>query len=176
MNINYCTQCGGTVVLRNVDRDNIKRHICSQCNFTHYQNPKIVTGCLVYKNEQILLCKRAIEPRLGLWTVPAGFMENGETTRQAARRETIEESGANVELNKLFIVANLPHANQVYMLYLAELKGNDFHSSHESSDVKLFTKENIPWNNIAFYTVKLALTKFFEDSEKNQFSLHEIDF
>jgi ADP-ribose pyrophosphatase YjhB (NUDIX family) len=176
MTITFCSNCGGTLELKIPDGDTIHRHICSQCGLTHYQNPKVISGCLVYQNDQVLLCKRAIEPRIGLWTVPAGFMENGETTRQAAQRETIEESNANVELANLFIVANLPHANQVYLLYLAKLLDNNFHPSNESSEVRLFSKEQTPWNEIAFYTVKLALSKFFYDLDRNHFSLHEIDF
>jgi len=181
MDIKFCTQCGGSVVFILPDKDTHQRHICTQCGFIHYQNPRVITGCLVYKDEKVLLCKRAIEPRFGLWTVPAGFMENGESTRLAAQRETFEEAGVEVVLNRLFVIANLTHANQVYMLYLAELLDDCFHfscekSSYESSDVQLFTKEQIPWDNIAFYTVKLALIRFFEDFNNDQFLLHEIDF
>lgn len=176
MEIKYCSQCGSPVDSATPAKDNFKRYICTQCNFIHYQNPNIVTGCLVHKGDQVLLCKRSIEPRYGLWTVPAGFMENGETTRQAAQRETIEEAGATVELKNLFVIANLTHANQVYMLYRAELKGDNFQPGYESSDVKLFDEAQIPWDNIAFYTVKLALKHFYSDIQTKQFNLHEIDF
>jgi ADP-ribose pyrophosphatase YjhB (NUDIX family) len=175
MDIKFCTQCGGSVQQTIPHGDSHARYICSQCGFIHYQNPNVVTGCLVHKNDKVLLCKRSIEPRHGLWTVPAGFMENGESTRVAAQRETTEEAGANIKIKDLFVLANLTHANQVYMLYRAELIDDDFQAGHESSEVKLFDEKQIPWDSIAFYTVRLALEKFCYDYKKGQFSLHEID-
>ena len=173
----FCSQCGSSTEHKIPDGDNNKRDVCTNCGFIHYDNPKIVAGCIVYKGDKVLLCKRAIEPRFGLWTVPAGFMENGESTKEAAKRETIEEAGANIEPEQIYVIANLPHANQVYFLYLAELEDSSYSSGHESSEVRLFAKDEIPWDEIAFYTVKLALTKFFEDKEQeNQFQLHEIYF
>ncbi|WP_347815418.1 NUDIX hydrolase [Hahella sp. CR1] len=175
MDIKYCSQCGGSVSLATPAGDSHSRHICDQCGYVHYQNPKVVTGCLVYQGDKVLLCKRAIEPRLGMWTVPAGFMENGESTRDAAKRETMEESGAIVAMQDLFLVANLPHANQVYMLYLAELKDTGPHGP-ETSETQLFNKDDLPWDEVGFYTVKYGLMRFFEDLDKGKFSLHEIDF
>lgn len=176
MPINFCIECGGNVTLCEVTGETLHRYVCTQCDFIHYQNPKVVTGCLVYKNDKVLLCKRAIEPRIGLWTVPAGFMENSESTRAAAQRETIEEAGAKVELKELFLLANLTQSNQVYILYLAELQNTQFSPGTESCEVELFSKSEVPWDDIAFHTVKLALTKFFEDLESRCFVLHEIDF
>lgn len=174
--MNYCSECGGRVRLKIVKDETHQRYVCDSCNTVHYQNPNIITGCLVYKNKKILLCKRAIEPRAGLWTVPGGYMENGETSRNAARRETLEETGSEVKLKELFVIANSPHANHVNLLYLAELQQADFHPTTESSEVALFTENEIPWDEIAFYTVKLALTWYFEDQNKGRFLLHEIDF
>jgi len=176
VSIKFCSSCGGLIELKVPSGDTFQRHICTQCGSTHYLNPKVISGCLVYQNDQVLLCKRAIEPRLGLWTLPAGFMENGETTRQAAIRETLEETGATIKTNELFAITNSPHINHVNIFYLAELKSLDFHSTLESSEVILFKKDDIPWDRIAFHTVKLILEKFFIDIEKGRFSVHEIDF
>lgn len=172
----YCSECGGRVRLQIVEGETHHRFICENCNTIHYQNPKIITGCLVYKNNKVLLCKRAIEPRSGLWTVPGGYMENGETSRNAAHRETLEETGSDVNLKELFVIANSPHANHVNLIYLAELQQANFHPTTESSEVCLFSANEIPWDDIAFYTVKLTLTWFFEDQSKGWFLLHEIDF
>ena len=122
----YCSQCGSRVVLMIPDGDNRERHVCEQCGFIHYQNPKIVTGCIAEWNNSILLCRRAIEPRYGLWTIPAGFMENGETVEHAAQRETIEEACAEVEITDLYSVVNIPHVNQVYMIFRAQMKNANF--------------------------------------------------
>lgn len=181
MEIKYCSQCGSPTELKIPDEDYSERFICTKCSHIHYLNPKIICGCIVYKEDKVLLCKRAIEPRLGLWTVPAGFMENGETTRNAAVRETQEEANININTGKLFSISNLPHANQVYFLYLADLENESFSVTPESSEIALFSKDEIPWDEIAFHTVKLSLTKYFEDFEsdnesKKNFKLHEVDF
>ncbi|ABC29867.1 ADP-ribose pyrophosphatase [Hahella chejuensis KCTC 2396] len=176
MEIKFCSQCGETMRWRLPEGDNRSRFVCDKCNFIHYQNPNIVSGCIVYKEDSVLLCKRAIEPRAGLWTLPAGFMENGETTRHAAERETFEETGARISADKLFAITNSPHANHVNIFYLAKLKDSRFHPTSESSEVQLFKKSDIPMDNIAFHTVKVVLELFFRDVERGNFSLHEIDF
>ncbi len=165
----FCSVCGSRVGVGIPAGDNRERHICEHCGTIHYQNPKIVTGCIISKGDRILLCKRAIEPRYGLWTVPAGFMENGETTYQGAMRETWEEAKARVQVEDLYITVNLPHINQVYMLFRAQLIGDDYGPGEESLQVDLFEPAQIPWDKMAFPTVSLALEQFLADSETGDF-------
>ena len=122
----FCSECGNTVTQRIPEGDNVLRHICDQCNFIHYQNPKIVVGCLPVWKDQVLLCKRAIEPCSGLWTLPAGFMENQESLEQGALRESAEEANTNLELENIYSVISLPHINQVYVIYKAKLLDLNF--------------------------------------------------
>ena len=151
------------------DGDNRERHVCEQCGFIHYQNPKIVTGCIAEWNNSILLCRRAIEPRYGLWTIPAGFMENGETVEHAAQRETIEEACAEVEITDLYSVVNIPHVNQVYMIFRAQMKNANFGAGEESLETELFTEDSIPWSDMAFPVVVETLRRFFLDRNRNEF-------
>ena len=167
----FCSQCGHPVEQRVPAGDNLPRFVCQQCETIHYQNPNIVAGCLPMFGNQILMCKRAIEPRYGLWTLPAGFMENNETLEQAAMRESMEEANANVKLLNLYTVFSLPHVNQVYMLYLAELLDDNFSPGIESLEVKLFDEKDIPWNELAFRTIHYTLKYFFEDRRRGQFEL-----
>lgn len=167
----FCSQCGHPVEQRVPTGDNMPRFVCQQCDTIHYQNPNIVAGCLPMFGDQILMCKRAIEPRYGLWTLPAGFMENNETLEQAAMRESMEEANANVKLLNLYTVFSLPHVNQVYMLYLAELLDDNFSPGIESLEVKLFDEKDIPWNELAFRTIHYTLKYFFEDRRRGQFEL-----
>jgi ADP-ribose pyrophosphatase YjhB (NUDIX family) len=149
----------------------------------HYQNPKLVVGSIpVWEGDgklQIMLCKRAIEPRYGFWTLPAGFMENGETTEQAAVRETTEEAGANIELHQLFTLLNVPHVHQVHLFYRATLKNLHYAAGIESLEVKLFTAAEIPWSEIAFPTITHTLQYFLEDNKKarngGSYALHTLD-
>tara|TARA_B100000925_G_C21926587_1_gene438311 strand:+ start:431 stop:892 length:462 start_codon:yes stop_codon:yes gene_type:complete len=141
----------------------------------HYQNPKIIAGCVVLDQNKVLLCKRAIEPRYGLWTLPAGFMENGETVAQAALRETWEEARATPDLDQLYVVTSIPRISQVYMLYLAYLNGSQYDSGPESLETRLFSIEEIPWDELAFHTVRDTLIQLKKDLEKGIFSLHCID-
>ncbi|WP_287028601.1 NUDIX hydrolase [Pseudomonas sp. UBA6310] len=159
----FCNQCGGTVSERIPAGDNRPRIVCDQCQLVHYQNPRIVAGCLPVWGEQVLLCRRAIEPRRGFWTLPAGFMENGETTEQAASRETLEEACARVSGLQLYTVFDLPHISQVYMLFRAELVDLDFAAGDESLEVKLFHEAEIPWSELAFPTIGRTLEWFFAD-------------
>ncbi|PZP23848.1 NUDIX hydrolase [Pseudomonas kuykendallii] len=159
----FCNQCGGTVSERIPAGDNRPRFVCDQCQLVHYQNPRIVAGCLPVWGEQVLLCRRAIEPRRGFWTLPAGFMENGETTEQAASRETLEEACARVSGLQLYTVFDLPHISQVYMLFRAELVDLDFAAGDESLEVKLFHEAEIPWSELAFPTIGRTLEWFFAD-------------
>jgi len=168
----FCSQCGEPVTQRIPDGDNRPRFVCDNCEIIHYQNPNIVAGCLPVYEDKILLCKRAIEPRYGLWTLPAGYMENNETVEQAAIRESQEEANANVELQQLYTVFSLPHANQVYMMFRARLLDENFSAGIESLEVELFDESEIPWDQLAFSTIDYTLKYFFEDRKRGEFSLH----
>jgi ADP-ribose pyrophosphatase YjhB (NUDIX family) len=166
----FCSECAHPVELMVPAGDNRPRYVCPQCAAIHYQNPKMVIGSIpVWERDgvlQVLLCKRAIEPRYGYWTLPAGFMENNETTADAARRETEEEAGANIELGKLFTLLNVKHVHQVHLFYLATLRDLDFAPGEESLDVQMFTESDIPWNDLAFPTIRTTLECFFADRAK----------
>lgn len=167
----FCSSCGGSIKQVIPEGDNRKRYVCSDhtCGEIHYQNPRIITGCLPSYKDQILLCRRAIEPRHGLWTLPAGFLENQETTAQGAQRESIEEANANLNMKELYTIFDIPHINQVYFFYRAELIDTHFSPGIESLDVRLFNKEDIPWSELAFPVIKKALEYYLEDSAKQEF-------
>lgn len=166
----FCSECAHPVALAIPEGDNRPRYVCPQCQTIHYQNPKLVIGTLpVWEHDgklQVLLCKRAIEPRHGYWTLPAGFMENEETTEQAAIRETEEEAGADIELGPLFTLLNVAHVHQVHLFYLARLRSLDFAPGEESLDVQMFAQDEIPWDDLAFPTVRNTLELFFADRVK----------
>ena len=166
----FCSECAHPVALAIPEGDNRPRYVCPQCHTIHYQNPKLVVGSIpVWEKDgqlQVLLCRRAIEPRHGYWTLPAGFMENEETTQQAAVRETEEEAGANVELGNLFTLLNVAHVHQVHLFYLATLRDLDFAPGIESLEVALFTEDQIPWDELAFPTIRSTLELFFADRIK----------
>ena len=149
----YCSNCGNSVVERIPEGDNRLRFVCDHCDTIHYQNPRIIAGCLPVYDYKVLLCKRAIEPRYGRWTLPAGFMENGETTRQAALRETWEEARAEVDIEGIYTIFNLPHINQVYMLFRGNLKNTNFGPGEETLETTLFGQHEIPWDQLAFPAV-----------------------
>ncbi|MCF7203359.1 NUDIX hydrolase [Pseudomonas oligotrophica] len=159
----YCSQCGASVASRIPPGDNRPRFVCDGCQTVHYQNPRIVAGCLATWEEQVLLCRRAIEPRRGFWTLPAGFMENGETLQQAAARETLEEACAVVRDLQLYTLFDLPHIDQVYLFFRAELASPAFAPGEESLEVRLFRQDDIPWSELAFPTVGRTLECFFAD-------------
>ena len=161
----FCSQCGNPVSQKIPQGDNRLRHVCDQCQTIHYQNPRIVAGCLPVWKKQVLLCRRAIQPRYGLWTLPAGFMENGETIEQAAIRETLEEACARVRDLQLYTLFDLPHINQVYMLFRAELADLDFAAGEESLEVQLFDEVDIPWSELAFPSIGRTLEYFFADRQ-----------
>ena len=151
------------MTIRVPDGDHRPRHVCTGCGAVHYQNPKIVAGCVPEHDGRILLCRRAIEPRLGYWTIPAGFMENGETTQDAARRESLEEAQAEVEIGSLLAVVHVLHADQVHVMFRARLPQPAFGVSAESLEVMLCDEAEIPWHDIAFRSVDFALRRYFED-------------
>ena len=167
----YCSKCGSRVEKKIPVGDERERFVCKDCETIHYQNPNIVTGCIPEYGNQILLCRRAIEPRYGLWTLPAGFMENGESTQQGAARETWEEAKAKVDDLTLYTVFNLPHISQVYMLFRAKLLNLDFAPGQESLEVKLFDEADIPWDELAFPVVKETLELYYQDKAQANFSL-----
>lgn len=170
--MNFCSHCGHKVILTIPSGDSHVRHVCPACGAIHYQNPRMIVGTIPEWEDKILLCRRAIEPRYGLWTLPAGFMENGETTSQGAARETLEEAHARVEVGDLFSLYNLPHINQVYLMFRARLLDLDFHPGAESLEVALFTEKDIPWDRLAFRTVEATLTAYFRDRAAGRFGFH----
>jgi ADP-ribose pyrophosphatase YjhB (NUDIX family) len=174
--LKYCRVCGTTVIYRLPDDGDTKeRAICTACHTVHYENPLNVVGTVPVWGEdgaQVLLCKRNIEPRRGKWTLPAGFMELGETTEQGAARETDEEAGAQFEMLGLFSVMNVVQVGQVHLYYRARLLSTQFNPGHETMEARLFTEAEIPWDEIAFRTVQETLLRYFEDRRKGHFGVH----
>lgn len=168
----FCSTCGGDVSLKIPDSDNRERYVCNHCGAIHYQNPKVVTGCIPQWEDRILLCRRAIEPRYGYWTLPAGFLENGETTYEGAMRETEEEASARVEIDDLYTVFNLPHIDQIYMMFRARLLDLDFGPGEESLEVALFDEADIPWDALAFPVIVETLKLYFADRANGGFGSH----
>ncbi|CUI05089.1 NUDIX hydrolase [Massilia sp. P8910] len=180
----FCSDCAHPVDLLIPEGDNRPRYVCKQCTAIHYQNPKLVVGSIpVWQPEgeevRVLLCKRAIEPRHGFWTLPAGFMENSETTAEAAVRETEEEAGADIEIGSLFSLLNVAQVHQVHLFYLARLRSLDFAPGIESLDVRMFAEHEIPWDELAFPTIRKTLELFFADCarmpEDGGFGFHTHD-
>lgn len=168
----FCSLCGASVELRLPPDDNRTRHVCTACGEIHYQNPKLIVGAIPEWQGKILLCLRAIEPRYGLWTLPAGFMENGETTIDAAVRETLEEANAQVEIGELYSMYNLPYIDQVHLLFRARLLSLDFSPGIESLEVRLFSEQEIPWDTLAFRPVHFTLQHYFADRQTGDFRFH----
>ena len=174
--IKHCKNCGSAVEYRLPDDGDTKqRAVCPACGTVHYENPLNVVGTVPYWGEQVLLCKRNIEPRWGKWTLPAGFMELNETVAQGAARETLEESGAVFELEGLFTLVNVAQVGQVHLFYRARLLSAQFDPGHETLEARLFTEAEIPWEEIAFRTVKETLTRYFDDRRSGKFSIHTLD-
>lgn len=179
----FCSACAHPVALIIPLNDNRPRFVCTQCDTIHYQNPKMVVGSIPAWEQEgetcVLLCRRAIEPRYGFWTLPAGFMENNETTAAAALRETHEEAGASIVLHGLFSLLNVPHVDQVHMFYRATLLDLNYLAGPESLEVGIFPESKIPWKEIAFPTVAHTLKFFFEDNKKTkqggEYGFHPFD-
>ncbi|MSQ19110.1 MAG: NUDIX domain-containing protein [Betaproteobacteria bacterium] len=170
--MNFCSSCGQRVALQIPDGDNRHRYVCGACSIIHYQNPKMVVGAIPEWGSKILLCRRAIEPRHGKWTLPAGFMENGESTAEAAARETLEEANARVEMGPIFSVISVPHVDQVHIFYRARLLDLNFSPGTESLEVELFEEQDIPWREVAFRTVTTTLERYFHDRGQGTFQCH----
>ena len=171
----FCANCGAKVLQRVPPGDSLPRWVCDECGEIHYQNPKMVVGTIPEHEGRILLCRRAIEPRYGYWTLPAGFMENDETTAQAAARETQEEAGANIEMGEPFTLISVPRVNQVHLYYRARLKNLEFKPGEETIEVALMEEGQIPWKEIAFRTVGLTLKHWFADRGRGTFQFHAED-
>ena len=165
----FCSNCGKAVEQRIPEGDDRPRYVCAHCSTIHYQNPKIVVGCVAVHGDRVLLCRRAIEPRHGFWTLPAGFMERGESTQQGALRETWEEARARVENESFYRMFDLPHINQVYMFYRGDLVNGEYGVGPESLESTLFTEAEIPWHDIAFPVMVETLREFFEDRKNGHF-------
>jgi len=171
--VKFCSVCGSADIERRVpDGDTLPRDVCANCATIHYQNPKVVVGCLPEWEDRVLLCRRAIDPRYGLWTLPAGFLENGETLANGALRETLEEAHARVAIGELYAVISLPQINQVYMMFRARLVDLDFSAGAESLEVRLFDEGDVPWESIAFRTIARTLRNYFLDRRLGRFALH----
>lgn len=170
--MNFCTNCGGATAEKIPLGDHQVRRVCTQCSYIHYVNPKVICGALALWENKVLLCRRAIEPRYGLWTLPAGYMELFETMEQGAARETREEAEAEVEIQQLYCMYNIPRIGQIYILFKANLAEGKFGAGEETIESRLFTEEEIPWNDLAFPSVERTLRHYFEDRKTGQFATH----
>jgi ADP-ribose pyrophosphatase YjhB (NUDIX family) len=168
----YCGQCGLPVALKTPPGDHLPRYVCEHCGTIHYQNPKLVVGCLPEWEGKVLLCRRSIEPRAGFWTLPAGFMENGETLEQAALRETREEALAEIQLLAPLACVSVPHVNQVHFMFHGRLLHGKYGIGAETLEVALFDEPHIPWKDIAFPSISYTLECFFADRHRGQFGFH----
>jgi len=171
----FCSNCAAPVVQRVPPGDSLPRYVCDQCGEIHYQNPKLVVGAVPEWEGRLLLCRRAIEPRYGYWTLPAGFMENDETAGDAAARETLEEAGARIALIDAYTMISVPMVNQVHLFYRARLLDLEFKPGEESLEVALFEEDALPWKQIAFRTVGLTLRHWFADRARGSFPFHAED-
>jgi len=168
----FCADCGAPVHLRTPEGDERPRDVCTACGTVHYQNPRVVVGCVPEWQGRILLCRRAIEPRLGYWTAPAGFLEIGESLHAAAARETAEEALAEVRIGSLLSVVNVLHAGQVHVMFRATLSSPAHGAGHESLETALYEETAIPWDDIAFASIRFALEHYFADRRAGTERLH----
>ncbi len=168
--MNFCSQCGRPVVQRVPVDDNLPRFVCLSCGTIHYQNPRVVVGCIPVWDGRILMCRRNIEPRKGYWTLPAGFLENGETTAAGARRETLEETGAVTVDLVPYLMVDIVHIHQIYLMFRARLREPDFHPTRESIEVELVREADIPWRDIAFKVIEKTLRYYLKDRPSDTFS------
>lgn len=173
MTISYCPQCAHPVDQIIPPGDNLHRSVCPQCQHVHYENPKVIVGCVAEWENKILLCRRAIAPRFGYWTLPAGFMENGESTAEGAYRETLEETCANVIIEQAFALINIPAINQVHVFHRGRLTSAHCAATSESLAARLYHASKIPWQDLAFESVRYCLLRYLDDKNKGQFGFHE---
>lgn len=170
--MNYCTNCGSRVEFVIPPGDDRPRYVCGECRAIHYENPKIVVGCIPEWENRILLCRRAIQPRYGKWTLPAGYLENGETVSEGAQRETWEEALANVKIEKPYALFNLSAFNQIYLMFRARLIDGNFMPGTESLEVELFREAEIPWGELAFTVIEETLRRYFKDRPTGVFPFY----
>ena len=171
--IKFCRTCGSAVLYRLPDDGDTKqRAVCTSCNLVHYENPLNVVGTVPYSGDRVLLCKRNIEPRKGKWTLPAGFMELGESTAEGAARETTEEAGAEFDMGPLLTVMSVPRVGQVHLYYLAQLSHEKFNPGFETQEARMFLESEIPWDELAFRTVQETLKHYFADKKSGQHQVH----
>jgi ADP-ribose pyrophosphatase YjhB (NUDIX family) len=168
----FCPQCAAPTQSQIPSGDNRLRDVCTSCRLVHYENPKMVLGTLPVWEGQVLLCRRAIEPRYGLWTLPAGFMELGESTEEGALRETQEEAGAQVQLGPLFSVFDVIQANQVHLFFLADMVSPALDPGPETLEARLFQEDEVPWDTLAFRSVRGTLERYFADRRAGRFGVH----
>ena len=168
----FCSDCGSSVSRRVPTGDLLSRFVCDTCETIHYQNPKVVVGCLPEWGNQILLCRRAIDPRIGFWTFPAGFMEQNESAEEAAARETLEEAQAEVEITSLYAVFSLPHISQVYMIFRGAMRSPGYGAGSESLEAHLFHPDAIPWDRLAFPVIAEALHRYVDDKSRGVYDIH----
>jgi ADP-ribose pyrophosphatase YjhB (NUDIX family) len=170
--MNYCSKCGDALKYGIPPGDDRPRYLCESCGAIHYENPKIVVGCIAEKDGKILLCRRAIEPRSDKWTLPAGYLENGETVAQGAIRETFEEAGAKIKILAPYALFNICYVNQIYLMFRARLIDDSLKAGSESTEVRLFSEKDIPWNQIAFTVIEATLQRYFKDKPAGLFPFH----
>lgn len=170
--MNFCSNCGQPLTYLKPPGDDRCRYFCETCGVIHYQNPLMVVGCIPEIENQILLCRRAIEPCYGKWTLPAGYLENGETVAEGAKREALEEARARVEIVAPYALYNICYVNQVYLMFRARLENDNFRAGSESLVVRLFTEKDIPWDDIAFRVIEETLKKYFTDRRNGRFPFY----
>lgn len=170
--MNFCEKCGHPTTEKTPLGDQKLRRVCTHCDHIHYVNPKVICGALAIWNNKVLLCRRAIEPRYGLWTLPAGYMELNETMEQGAARETREEAEAEIEIEQLYCMYNIPRIGQIYVLFKANIEHGQFGAGDETIESHLFSEDEIPWDDLAFPSVKQTLIHYFEDRKTNTFPMH----
>ena len=172
MQINFCANCGNSMQFNVVEGDHLPRYHCTRCGFIAYQNPHIIVGCLPIWKNKIMLCKRGIEPRMGFWNLPGGFMENNETIKQGATREMKEETGADVKIIGVHSIFSVPQVNQLHIHFLAELINLDYVLTPESIEIEIFDEGSMPWADIAFASTDYSIKTYFSDLKKNTQSIH----
>ena len=173
--VNYCSRCGAPVSKKIPPGDDRERFVCPGCDAIHYENPKIVACCVPVFEDRVLLCRRAIEPRRGLWTLPGGYLETGETVFDGAARETWEEARARVDGHGLYTVFNLPHISQVYMFFRARVIDGRYGIGEETLETRLFREPDIPWNELAFPVISKTLAHYFRDRLRGVFPVRVED-
>ncbi len=169
MDIHYCAACGGHMIRNIPVDDDRQRSVCPKCGFVHYLNPKMVVGCIPVEGDRVLMCRRDIPPRKGKWTLPAGYLEMHETVQEGAARETFEETNARVKELHCYRLFNIVHVGQIYLMFTARLASLDFRPTRESSEVRLFSESDIPWDDLAFKVITATLADYYKDAEKEKF-------